>query len=65
VGRHIEGMAVGGGYVCGSSHDISQAVPIQNFYAMRDAVINYRFHKSEAPHARRREGHGPHEEPPT
>ena len=41
--EHIEKLAVGGGYICASSHDISQAVPIENFYALRDTVLGYRF----------------------
>ncbi|MFA5866042.1 MAG: uroporphyrinogen decarboxylase family protein [Phycisphaerae bacterium] len=41
--EHIERLAVGGGYVCASSHNITEAVPLENFYTMRDAVLNYRF----------------------
>ena len=41
--EHIERLAVGGGYVCASSHNITEAVPLENFYAMRDAVLDYRF----------------------
>ncbi|MCX6994185.1 MAG: hypothetical protein NT011_13730 [Kiritimatiellaeota bacterium] len=40
--EHIEKLSVGGGYICASSHNITEAVPIDNFYAMRDAVLNYR-----------------------
>jgi len=41
--EHLERLAVGGGYICASSHDISEAIPLENFYAMRDTVHNYRF----------------------
>ena len=41
--EHIERLAVGGGYVCASSHNLTEAVPLENFYAMRDTVLNYRF----------------------
>ena len=41
--EHIERLAVGGGYVCASSHDISEAVPLDNFYAMRDAAHGCKF----------------------
>ena len=34
----IEILAVGGGYIVASSHDIHQLIPVENFYAMRDAV---------------------------
>ena len=43
VREHLDRLAVGGGYVCGSSHDISEAIPLINFYAMRDTVHQYRF----------------------
>jgi len=41
--EHIERLAPGGGYICGSSHEITEAVPLENFYALRDTVLNYRF----------------------
>jgi uroporphyrinogen-III decarboxylase len=41
--KHMERLAIGGGYVCASSHNITEAVPLENFYAMRDTVLNYRF----------------------
>lgn len=43
VVEHIERLAAGGGYICASSHNITEAVPLENFYAMRDAVLNYKF----------------------
>jgi hypothetical protein len=41
--EHMEKLAVGGGYIVASSHDLHQLVPLENIYAMRDAVHNYRF----------------------
>jgi uroporphyrinogen decarboxylase len=43
VARHIAGLATGGGYVCASSHNITEAIPVENFFAMRDAVHAHRF----------------------
>jgi len=43
VAKHIEGLADGGGYIVASSHDIHELIPIENFYAMRDAVHEYKF----------------------
>ncbi len=40
---HAAKLAAGGGYVVGSSHDLHSAIPLENFYAMRDAVHSYRF----------------------
>lgn len=40
---HIEGLSDGGGYIVGSSHDIHQLIPLENFFAMRDAVHEHRF----------------------
>ena len=39
---HMERLGVGGGYVVGSSHDLNALIPLENFYAMRDAVLEYR-----------------------
>ena len=41
--KHIETLASGGGYIVASSHDIHELIPIDNFYAMRDAAHEYRF----------------------
>lgn len=41
VVEHIRRLAVGGGYICASSHNITEIIPLENFYAMRDAVLNY------------------------
>jgi len=38
VREHIERLAAGGGYVVASSHDLHQLLPVENIYAMRDAV---------------------------
>lgn len=43
VVEHINGLASGGGYIVSSSHDLHQAVPVENFVAMRDTVHRYRF----------------------
>ena len=42
VHQHIDALARGGGYIVGSSHDLHADVPIENFYAMRDAAHSYR-----------------------
>ena len=39
---HLNKLAPGGGYICGSSHDISEDVPLPNLLAMRDTVHSYR-----------------------
>ncbi|MBN1546689.1 MAG: hypothetical protein JW902_08530 [Syntrophaceae bacterium] len=41
--EHIDRLAVGGGYVAASSHDIHQLIPLENFYALRDTVHDYHF----------------------
>ena len=41
--EHMDRLAVGGGYIVGSSHDLAPEIPLENFYAMRDAVHQYRF----------------------
>ena len=46
--EHMEKLAVGGGYIVASSHDLHQLVPIENIYAMRDAVHNYRFNANQS-----------------
>ncbi len=45
VEEHCARLAIGGGYVCASSHNITEAVPLENFYAMRDAAQRYRFRR--------------------
>ena len=43
VQEHISRLAVGGGYIVASSHDMHQLIPVENVYAMRDAVHDYHF----------------------
>lgn len=38
VEAHIRKLSVGGGYIVASSHDLHQLIPVENVYAMRDAV---------------------------
>jgi len=57
---HMRRLAPGGGYVVGSSHDIGAGIPLENFYAMRDAVHSYRHGRSG--HGPRPEGAGAREE---
>jgi len=38
VREHIDRLARGGGYIVASSHDLHQNIPVENVYAMRDAV---------------------------
>lgn len=42
VNEHIYKLAKGGGYIVSSSHNLHHLVPVENFYAMRDAVHNYK-----------------------
>jgi uroporphyrinogen decarboxylase len=51
VEEHLRRLAAGGGYICASSHNITEAVPLENFYAMRDAVQVYRFRAGGHKHA--------------
>lgn len=46
VVRHLERLAAGGGYICASSHNITEAVPVENLYAMRDAVLSFEFERT-------------------
>lgn len=43
VCEHIDRLAGGGGYICSSSHDLHELIPVKNFYAMRDAVHEHRY----------------------
>ncbi len=38
VWEHAARLSEGGGYICASSHNITEDVPLANFYAMRDAA---------------------------
>ena len=39
---HVNKLAKGGGYIVSSSHNLHELIPIENFYAMRDAVMEYK-----------------------
>ncbi len=41
VKMHIDKMKVGGGYIVSSSHNLHEFVPLKNFIAMRDTVLEY------------------------
>jgi len=43
----MDRLAVGGGYIVASSHDLHQLIPVENIFAMRDAVHDYRFGASD------------------
>lgn len=43
VSMHIKKLAKGGGYIVSSSHNLHELIPIENFYAMRNAVLEYNF----------------------
>lgn len=39
--EHLERLSPGGGYICGSSHDMGENVPFENFKAMAETVCSY------------------------
>lgn len=41
VQRHIDKLKAGGGYIVSSSHNLHEHVPVENFMAMRNAVLEY------------------------
>lgn len=43
VTEHCRWLGSGGGYICASSHNITESIPVANFYAMRDAVHDFKF----------------------
>jgi uroporphyrinogen decarboxylase len=43
VEEHIQRLGNNGGYIVASSHDLHHMLPIENIYAMRDAVHNASF----------------------
>ena len=43
VEKHMDSLAVNGGYVVSSSHDCHKDIPLENFFALRDAVHEYKF----------------------
>lgn len=40
VEEHIRRLGKGGGYICGSSHDINEHIPHENFVALIEAAVN-------------------------
>jgi hypothetical protein len=40
VTDHIEKLSIGGGYICASSHDINEKIPIENFWTMAETVFS-------------------------
>ena len=46
VQEHLDRLGGGGGYICASSHDLHPLIPLENFYAMRDAGARVSFHAS-------------------
>lgn len=38
--KHLHRLAPGGGYICGSSHDISEIIPFENFCAMAETICS-------------------------
>jgi hypothetical protein len=42
VEEHMRRLGKGGGYIVASSHNLHELIPVENFYAMRDAVMNYK-----------------------
>ena len=38
---HLDQLSPGGGYVCASSHEILDSIPLNNFWAMANTVTNY------------------------
>ena len=41
VTEHMEKLGQGGGYIVCSSHNLHELIPIGNYYAMRDAVMEF------------------------
>jgi uroporphyrinogen decarboxylase len=39
--EHMERLGKGGGYIVSSSHNLHELIPVENFYAMRDAVMEF------------------------
>lgn len=42
VKKHIDRLSPGGGYAVASSHNLHELIPVENFFAMRDATHTYR-----------------------
>ena len=45
--EHLRRLAPGGGYICGSSHDITDNIPYENFCALAETACSYK-HNEEA-----------------
>ena len=41
VYRYMSVLRTGGGYIVSSSHNLHEMIPVENFYAMRNAVIEF------------------------
>ena len=41
--EHLQRLAPGGGYICGSSHDITENIPAENFRMLARTICEYRF----------------------
>ena len=39
--EHLRRLAPGGGYICGSSHDITENIPYENFCALAETACSY------------------------
>ncbi|MBI4024493.1 MAG: hypothetical protein HY360_05895 [Verrucomicrobia bacterium] len=48
--EHLERLSVGGGYICGSSHDVDDNVPLENLRAMAETVARYKRHEPDQQH---------------
>jgi len=41
VWEHMKELGKGGGYIVSSSHNLHELIPVENYYAMRDAVMEF------------------------
>jgi uroporphyrinogen-III decarboxylase len=41
VWEHMIKLGKGGGYIVSSSHNLHELIPVENYYAMRDAVMEF------------------------
>ncbi len=39
--EHLKRLSPGGGYICGSSHDIGENIPFENFKALAETICSY------------------------
>ena len=42
VNRHIEQLSQGGGFMVSTSHNLHELIPVENYFALRDAVHGFR-----------------------